>query len=208
MPFVRRLILKGENNWNGSTAFRLVCLLWTIPPPSSCRLRGKRMTKNRFIIIIFLVYQFRIAGRQPISIVSALLVLNSVAVPLEQSGFGRKHVTWPAIDRSCCIDQSLMQSYLNYSSARPILMRFLPHQRSSADIAAVPLLFYVCFSNMFRHQTDAALPQDKKIKSVSISLHMGPYLFLDSDLLTAQISGHMFSATTRSLMVVAFIFAA
>lgn len=119
MPFVRHLIFKGENNWNGSTAFRLLCLLWSIPPPSYCRLRGRRMTKNRFIIIIFPVYRFRIAGRQPVSVVSALLVLNSVTVPLEQSGFGRKHVTWPAIDRSCCIDQSLMQSYLNYSSDQP-----------------------------------------------------------------------------------------
>lgn len=209
MPFVRRLILKRENNWNGPTTFRLVCLLWSIPP-SYCRLRGRRMTKNRFIIIIFLVYQFRIAGRQPISIVSALLVLNSVAVPLEQSGFGRKHVTWPAIDRSCCIDQSLMQWYLNYSSARPHSYAFPSPPGVQRWYCCRSTAFFLYVSLMcFGSRLTQFCP---KIWTSNLCLFLFMWCHICSSTLwspdIAQISGHMFSATIRSLMVVAFIFAA
>lgn len=209
MPFVRRLIFKGENNWNGSTASRLLRLLWSIHPPSYCRPRGRRMTRNRFIIIIFPVYWFRNAGRRPISILSALLVLNSVNVPLEQSGFGRKHVTWPAIDRSCCIDQSLMQSYLNYSSDWPHWCTSFPTRTPALIPLSFPCLFLYGSLMYFASRLTQLFP---KIWTSNLCLFLSMRGHICSSTLwspdMAQIPGHMFSATTRSLMAPAFISAA
>lgn len=206
MSFVRHLIFKKENNWNDSTAFRFVCLLWSILPPSYWRLKGRRMMKNRFIIIIFPVYRFRIAGRQPIFIVSTRLVLNSLIVPLEHSGFGRKHVTWPAIDRSCCIDQSLMQSYLNYSSDRPHSDAFpsppVVHRWNHCFFLYGALMY-------FASRLTQLFP---KIWTSNHCLFLFMWAHICSSFLWSpyipQVYSHMFSATTCSLMAVAFIFVA
>lgn len=79
---MRRLIFKGKNNWNGLCIFSDQYFY----PPTVDR-EGEEW--RRIIIIIFAVYRFRNAGRQPISIVPAL-VLNSISVPREQSGFGKE----------------------------------------------------------------------------------------------------------------------
>lgn len=205
MPFVRYLIFKGENNWNGSTAFRLLCLLWSIPPPSYCRLRGRRMTRNRFIIIIFPVYWFR---RQPISIVPALLVLNSVTVPVDQSGFGRKHVTWP---QQVLLYWPIFNAIIAELFIGPALLWcvFFP----TRSLALISLSFHCFFQYVpliyFASRLTQLFP---KIWTSNLCLFLFTWGHICSSTLwspdIAQISGHMFSATTRSLMAVAFIFTA
>lgn len=171
IPFVRGLIFKKKNNWNGLCTFSDQYLY----PPTVDR-EGEEWW--RVIIIIFAVYQFRNAGRQPISIVPALLVLNSISVPREQSGFGKE-----ARYLTCYRQVSLYWPIFN-AIITELFIGPAPFWCTSSPTrtpAWISLSFFLYVSLMCSTgRLTQLFPQDMNIKSLPVSLRAGPYSLLNA----------------------------
>lgn len=93
MSFVRHLIFKEENNCEMAQQHSNWSFYFDqyLHPPAVDRAR--RVMRNKFIIIIFLVYRFRSRGREATS------VFFSVRK--------KAYLKWAAVDRTCRFDNTL-----------------------------------------------------------------------------------------------------